>query len=257
VLRRVAGEPALLLGGPRALLLQLAHPKIAAAVAEHSDFRERPWLRLWRTLDPLVLLVFGTEPQRRRALATVARTHDRVRGRLPGAAGRWRAGAAYSAHDRAAQAWVLLTLADTSELVFERFVRGFHPGEREALWSDWRGLGLVFGIPPRLLPERWEGYRARLRETLESDLLAVGAETRVLAAAVLRPKLPLLPPALWEPAVSLTAALLPPRLREAYGLRLGARERFASAVWTRSQRLTWRLVPRARRALPRLYCRVR
>jgi len=110
VLRRVAGEPALLLGGPRALLLQLAHPKIAAAVAEHSDFRERPWLRLWRTLDPLVLLVFGTEHQRQRALASVARTHDRVRGRLPGSAGRWRAGAAYSAHDRAAQAWVLMDL---------------------------------------------------------------------------------------------------------------------------------------------------
>jgi uncharacterized protein (DUF2236 family) len=257
VLRRVAGEPALLLGGPRALLLQLAHPKIAAAVAAHSDFRARPWLRLWRTLDPLVLLVFGSESQRLRALARVARTHDRVRGRLSEAAGRFAAGAAYSAHDRAAQAWVLLTLADTAELVFERFVRGFHPNEREALWSDWRALGLAFGIPRRLLPERYAGYRAALHETLASDLLAVGPEARALAAAVLRPKLPLLPAAVWEPAVRLTTALLPPRLREAYGLRLGARERLESALWTRSQRLTWRFVPRARRALPRLYCMAR
>jgi uncharacterized protein (DUF2236 family) len=257
VLRRVAGEPALLLGAPRALLMQLAHPKIAAAVDEHSDFRERPWLRLWKTLDPMVLLVFGTERQRRHALAVVRRTHDRVRGRLRVAGGPWQPGTAYSAHDRQAQAWVLLTLADTSEVVFERLVRGFHPGEREALWTDWRRLGLDFGIAPHLLPERYDAYRVRLRETLDGDLLEVTDTTRALAGAVLRPKASFLPAAMWAPAVSLTAGLLPPRLREAYGLRLGARERLEGAVWTGLQRLTWRLVPRARRALPRLYASAR
>jgi hypothetical protein len=36
----------LLLGaGPRALLLQIAHPAVAAGVAEHSDFRTDPWQR--------------------------------------------------------------------------------------------------------------------------------------------------------------------------------------------------------------------
>jgi uncharacterized protein (DUF2236 family) len=247
----------MILGGPRALLMQLAHPLIAAAVAEHSDFRERPWLRLWKTLDVMALLVFGTERQRRRALALVERTHDRVRGRLRDPAGPWPAGTGYSAHDRAAQAWVLFTLADTSEVVFERFVRGFHPGEREALWAGWRWLGLEFGIPPRLLPERYGAYRARLGETLDGDLLAVSDATRALAGAVLRPKTPWLPAGTWAPAVSLTAALLPARLRQAYELRFGARERFEAALWTGSQRVTWRLVPRARRALPRIYASAR
>jgi uncharacterized protein (DUF2236 family) len=237
--------------------MQLAHPKIAAAVVEHSDFRERPWLRLWKTLDAMVLLVFGSDAQRRRALASVQRSHDRVRGRLREAGGGLRAGTPYTAHDRDAQAWVLLTLADTSELVFERFVRRFRPVEREELWADWRALGVVFGIPPRLLPVRYAEYRARVRDALEGDGLAVTAAARALAEAILRPKVPLLPRGMWEPAVSLTAGLLPERLRAAYGLPLGARERFEGAVWTGAQRLTWRIVPRARRALPGLYASAR
>ena len=35
---RVNRESVLLLGGRAALLLQLAHPLVAAAVADHSDF---------------------------------------------------------------------------------------------------------------------------------------------------------------------------------------------------------------------------
>ena len=253
MLRRVAGEPALLLGGPRALLMQVAHPKIAAAVAEHSDFRERPWLRLWKTLDAVVLCVFGSERQRRAALASVHGTHDRIRGRLKDGAGAWPARTRYTAHDPEAQAWVLLTLADTSEVVFERLVRPFHPGEREALWRDWRDFGLDFGIPGAYLPGEHLDYRARLEQTLYSGNLAVGDTTRALANAILRPKTPALPRAAWEPAVSLTAGLLPPPLRAAYGLRLDARRRFECTLWTITQRATWRLAPRARRALPRLY----
>src|SRR4051794_3350017 len=44
-------EAMLLLGaGPRALLLQLAHPQVAAGVADHSDFSVDPWARLRGTL---------------------------------------------------------------------------------------------------------------------------------------------------------------------------------------------------------------
>ncbi len=117
--------------------------------------------------------------------------------------------------------------------------------------------GLAFGIPPSLLPERHGSYRARLQETLGSDILAVTDTTRALAEGILRPKVPVLPRGAWEPAVSLTAGLLPARLRAAYGLRFGARQRFEYAIWTGTQRATWRLVPRVRRALPRLYTAAR
>ena len=86
---------------------------------------------------------------------------------------------------------------------------------------------------------------------------AVTATTRLLAEAILRPRVPLLPGAVWKPAASLTAGLLPPALRAAYGLEFGVRQRFDCALWTGSQRATWRLAPRARRALPQLYAAAR
>ena len=51
--RRINLEPVILLGGGRALLLQVAHPLVAAGVADHSDYRSDPWGRLVRTLETM------------------------------------------------------------------------------------------------------------------------------------------------------------------------------------------------------------
>src|SRR5947209_20588000 len=42
-----------------ALLLQVAHPTVAAGVRDYSDFDKRPLERLLRTIDYLVLLQYG------------------------------------------------------------------------------------------------------------------------------------------------------------------------------------------------------
>ncbi len=57
-LRRIGGEPALILGGPRALLLQVAHPTVAMGVMDHSDFREHAFVRLWRTMDAVMMILY-------------------------------------------------------------------------------------------------------------------------------------------------------------------------------------------------------
>ena len=46
---------ALLLAGGRALLLQLAHPKVAAGVAQYSHFQQNPLARLQRTMSSNVV----------------------------------------------------------------------------------------------------------------------------------------------------------------------------------------------------------
>ena len=56
---RVSREPALLLAGMRALLLQIAHPKVAQGVADHSRYREDPLGRGIRTFTAVYSLVFG------------------------------------------------------------------------------------------------------------------------------------------------------------------------------------------------------
>ena len=59
ITRRVNRENVLLLGGGRALLMQLAHPQVAAGVDEHSDFRAHPIRRLRRTILMTMAIVFG------------------------------------------------------------------------------------------------------------------------------------------------------------------------------------------------------
>src|SRR5215472_8467350 len=77
---RVNQEPALLLGGGRALLMQLAHPGVAAGVAEHSDFRQRPVERLLRTLELTLAITFGTRTEALNAAHQINVVHQRVRG---------------------------------------------------------------------------------------------------------------------------------------------------------------------------------
>ncbi|MDQ2688756.1 MAG: oxygenase MpaB family protein, partial [Chloroflexota bacterium] len=96
---RVDREVLVLAGGSCALLLQAAHPVVAAGVVEHSTYATDPFGRLLRTLTSSFDVVFGS---RRRAEATIRRVnaiHGAVRGELPG-------GGAYMALDPEALLWV-------------------------------------------------------------------------------------------------------------------------------------------------------
>ena len=105
-LRRVSAESVLLLGGGRALLLEIAHPLVAAGVAEHSQFREDPLGRLQRTLDAMSTLAFRECAVALEAARRVERAHLRVRGRLARGAGRFPAGAPYDGRDPELMRWV-------------------------------------------------------------------------------------------------------------------------------------------------------
>src|SRR5919201_756083 len=99
VIRRVSREVLLLLGGGRALLMQVAHPLVAAGVANHSDYRENPWRRLARTMQSVWTVVYGTRAEADHAGARVRSLHGRVHGRLAERAGPFAAGTVYSASD--------------------------------------------------------------------------------------------------------------------------------------------------------------
>src|SRR5438034_10910524 len=79
----VGRERILLLGGPAALLLQLAHPLVAAGVADHSGFMADPFERLRATLDATLRVSFGDREQVQEAAARVAATHRRGPGTPP------------------------------------------------------------------------------------------------------------------------------------------------------------------------------
>ena len=67
VSRRINAERLLLIAWLRAILLQFAHPLIAAAVAEHSSFRGSTTAaaaRLRHTVHAMLALTFGSDAER-------------------------------------------------------------------------------------------------------------------------------------------------------------------------------------------------
>lgn len=222
-LRKVGAESVLLLGGGRALLLEIAHPLVAAGVALHSRFREDPLGRLQRTLDAMSAIAFRDRPAALEAARRVERAHARVRGRLAQPAGRFPAGTAYSGQDPELMLWVWATLVDTALVVTDRFVGPLAPEARESYYADQRVVARVLGIPAALLPADTAAFGAYFDGMLAGDALAVTSTAREIASAVLDPPVRL--PAAGV-ARLVTAGLLPARLREAFGLRWdAARER--------------------------------
>ncbi|HEY3238604.1 MAG TPA: oxygenase MpaB family protein [Acidimicrobiia bacterium] len=213
---RVNQEAVLLLGGPRALLLQLAEPAVAAGVAEHSGFEADPFGRLARTLEAMTAISFGSEARARSTLDGLAAVHARVRGTLPG-------GVPYSAEDPVLQWWVLATLIDTVLRVERRYLGRLSPPDRARYYDESRRMAAAFRIPDEVVPPDLPAFLAYMRQRVAT--LEVTPTARTLSRPVLRPPFRLLGPPLAEMVALVTVDLLPARLRDAYGLPWDARRR--------------------------------
>jgi uncharacterized protein (DUF2236 family) len=223
---RVGAEGVLLLGGGRALILQVAEPRVAAGVAQHSNYRQDAWLRLYRTIDVTSRIVFGDASSSQKAAAGLRHRHRRVSGRDD-------RGQPYRALDPELLMWVHATLVDTSLLVYDRYVRRLNEPERAAYYEQMKPVAEAYGIPPDRQPSDWTAFRDYWEEKLMHGL-RVTETTRGVADAVLNPELPLpaRPPS-W-PALEtirlLTVGTLPESLRAELGLSWGPlRDRLLSA----------------------------
>jgi uncharacterized protein (DUF2236 family) len=225
ITRRVNRENILLLGGGRALLMQLAHPKVAAGVDEHSDFRAHPIRRLRRTIRMTMAIVFGDRETALAAARGVNQVHSRVQGRD------------YRALDPELLLWVYATLADTALVTYETFVQPLVRSEREEFHEEFKLLGELLGIPRERFPATVADFDAYLEEMVATGPVRVDARARELAAQVMRPPARLLPGPVMLPLNVATTGLLPPALREQYGLPWGPRQQ-------RAYRLAIAVVPR-------------
>jgi uncharacterized protein (DUF2236 family) len=248
--RRLARERALLLGGPRALILQLAHPLVAAGVAEHSSFPADPLQRLRRTLDSTLAIVFGTKREADEAAARINRVHSFVKGTLPESAGRYEAGTRYAASDPELLLWVHATLVDTTFEVYPRFVGPLTAEQRDTAYEESKIAARMLGVPESVVPPDLPVFCLYVEEMIASDGIAAAPFQKSLVHEVLHPKLRFVPRGLFRPGVPLTVSLLPQRVRELYGLESsGAGRRFAD--WSeRVVRGMLPVVPRVLRDVP-------
>lgn len=219
MIRNVNRENVLLLGGGRALLMQLAHPLVAAGVDEHSDFRLRPIRRLRRTILTIMAVVFGDRETALAAARSINQVHGRVRG------------AGYNALDPDLLLWVHATLVDTALVTYETFVRRLDADEAETFYQEMKTLGELLGIPMRKFPVALSDFNGYMETSMRDGPVRVEALARELAAYVLRPRLRLLPGGAMIPFEVITTGLLPSTLREQYRLSWGpGHERFYRLV---------------------------
>jgi uncharacterized protein (DUF2236 family) len=146
---RVWREKTLLLGGPAAVLLQLAHPLIAAGVAAHSSFRADPLRRLRAVLDTTLTVTFGDRRQATAAAARVGKLHRRVQGRLPVAVGCFPAGSVYRASDPRLALWVHATLVVVALDVVDQFVSSLTTEQRARYYQESKPFAVLFATSPR------------------------------------------------------------------------------------------------------------
>jgi uncharacterized protein (DUF2236 family) len=240
-IRWVAAEPALIAGGGCALLLQLAHPKVAQGVADHSDFENDPLPRLAGTLDFLTFVVWGTPEEAERAAARVRAVHEYV------------AGPGYFAGDPDLQNWVNATLTWTALDVYTRLFGPLPQAVAERYYQDATKIAAILGCPRDAQPDDLAAFRTYFVRTAAA--LEVSGTARRLARAVLDARRL---PAHLKPALPLnrfvTAGLLPPPIRRQYGLAWSPSRDLALAALLRATGAANHLVPRAvRRRAPELF----
>jgi uncharacterized protein (DUF2236 family) len=218
------GEYRSLLDAGRALLLQVAHPVVAGGVDEHSDFKQRPWNRLQRTIDAVMLFTYGGDDAIEKG-RQLRRLHERIRGTD------WR-GRRYDALDPKAYAWVHATLFETGVVVAERFGRPFSGDEIERFYAEWTEIGRLLAVDLDQLPVDVAGFYAWFERMIDDRLEYNRVVADVIESLSRPPAPPRVPAAVWRPAGAsgghvgrlTTIGTLPPQLRRRWGL-----------AWTRNQ----------------------
>jgi uncharacterized protein (DUF2236 family) len=245
---QVDREMALLLAGGRALLLQLAHPKVAAGVAHYSRFQQNPLARLQRTMSAMWSIVFDQPAQARSALQRLENIHAKVHGTVP-AGERSFAGTSYNATDQELLLWVHATLIDSAMIAYELFVGPMTGPARQGYYEDSKKLATLFGIEKERIPLSVAEFEMYMDRTIAGDTIAVGATAKQLADDILYAR-----PWIFKIAGPLfrfvTTGLLPEKLRGGYGLSWSRQKGKMLETLAKAVRIARPLVPAPLRIVP-------
>ncbi|MER6443673.1 oxygenase MpaB family protein [Streptomyces venezuelae] len=233
-LRRTLAERRIALVAWRLLVLQIAHPAVAAGMGRYSTYRAHPWRRIEHTMDSGSRLFFAGPDERKLEIARLQRTHRRIHGSDE-------AGRPYSAEDPEVRAWVMVTLYEAMTAMHELSGAPLAATDQDLLYAQFREVCAELGIPEEVLPPTAADVPAyvdrTVREVLEygdqvhyllHEMLREAPAPRRLGA--LRPAWPLLRAVTARALAGLTVADLPPAWHERFGTR---KSRTAAALsWT-------------------------
>ncbi|MFE9479261.1 oxygenase MpaB family protein [Streptomyces spororaveus] len=233
-LRRTLGERRIGLVAWRLLVLQIAHPAVAAGMGRYSTYRAHPWRRIEHTMDSGSRLFFAGPEERKLEIARLERTHRRIHGADE-------AGRPYSAEDPEVRAWVMVTLYEAMTAMHALSGAPLAATEQDLLYTQFKEVCADLGIPEEVLPPTAADVPAYVDRTVR-DVLEYGDQVHYMLhemlreapaprrLGLLRPAWPLLRAVTARALSALTVADLPPSWHERFGT---PRPRTAAALsWT-------------------------
>lgn len=253
---KVNREWVVLLGGTRAVLMQIAHPLVAMGVSKHSTYMTDPFGRAARTFLLGEKLTFGSSRTARQAARTINNLHKHVHGHLSDTSGAFAGGTRYDARDPALLLWVHATLVDSLLLSYQVFVAPLTHAEEEQYYQESKEVAHLLGLTKTQMPQSIDDLKAYISSMIHSDVLAPTLQARELAHQTLFPPAPGLLRPLMHLNLNITNALLPQPVREIYNLEWSASQQRAFELSTRGMRMLiphlpgiWRELPLTRRLM--------
>ncbi len=249
----VNAERIVVLGWGRAILAQLAHPLVAAGVADHSTFARDMWSAFRRfrsTVRAMRALTFGPPEAAEEAARQIARKHNQVQGVLREPLAQFPAGTRYSAHDPELLTWVHVTTVEATLIAYECFVAPLTPAQRDQYCQEATAMEHWLGVPLGTFPNSWQAVLETITHAWQNGIVTVTPLATGLAKRVLDP-----PHTWWlTPAAAswrwLTVGLLPDWLRQAYDLSWSARDEQRFRLFCVLLRSLWNHLPNLIRQWP-------
>jgi uncharacterized protein (DUF2236 family) len=205
---RVNSDPAMIVGGMRALLIQALNPLAMAGVDQHSDYRDDPWGRFQRTARFVMVATFGSTAEAEAVGSHVRQVHTSVRGTDPVTGRRYRAA------QPELLAWVHNVLVHSLVTAKRRYGGGLSATDADRFLREMVRMAELVGTPARLVPTTMADLRAELRS---AELVASPLAQRA-KWAVLTPPLPRKVRPVWAVLDAAAVGLLPARVRRLYRL---------------------------------------
>ena len=208
---RLHGEPALLVGGLRALMLQALHPLAVAAVRDHSDYKQDVWGRFQRTSDYVTTTVFGDAAAAKAVGARVRAVHRPIRGIDTVT------GLAYAADDPVLLLWIHTTLVDSFLAAYDRFVRRLSAAEADSYAAEMIRQAELVGLQADDVPATRATNAAFIAGCRPMLQLTQTAEEAM--DTFLHPPLPAIRRPGWWLTTSAALSILPDYALDLYGRR--------------------------------------
>ncbi|WP_019876389.1 oxygenase MpaB family protein [Sporichthya polymorpha] len=234
--------------------LQNMHPAVNSALQQKSNFFDNPWDRLFRSIPPILGVVYDDRPDD--TGAQVRDFHREIKGDDDGH------GRCWSALSPDTFWWTHVTFVETILAINEFFGTPLTDEEKDQLVKEGVTWWRRYGLSERPVIDNWADFEAYFHHMLDHEL-EHNATTRwaVTADQQSIPAPPGIPGPVWKvlewPTSRfnrwLGAGLMPPKAREILGLEWRTRDQVALRVMGEVVRRTWPLLPAKVRLNPRAY----